>query len=188
MAEEIDGEQTKSHEAMEGDGDGDGDDEDIEGIMESVRYLDELIQKEVESGVEVGRIVVGGFSMGCAVAMVWGLISKSQFRDRVAGVVGLSGFLPMAERLERMRNGEKSVDALKKGDDDDGRRKKKWFVGHGAKDMLVPMSQFETTNELLNELLDPGSLDIHPYQNMGHSTCASELRDLLTWLEMVIPA
>jgi predicted esterase len=157
--------------------------DDEEGIMKSLRYVDQLVQEEVNKCVEPGRVVVGGFSMGCAIALVWGLVSESKFREKIAGVVGLSGYLPMADLLAKMRIDSKTIAA--KEDDD---REKKWFIVHGTKDMLVPTSLFNTTKKILSNLVTPDCVETHVYENMGHSTCASELRDLLTWLEEVVPA
>jgi predicted esterase len=151
-------------------------DDDEEGIMKSVRYIDQFIEDEIHNGVEPGRIVVGGFSMGCAVAMVWGLVSESRWREKIGGVVGLSGYLPLAERLEGMRKTAEGKDAEKE---------KKWFIVHGTKDILVPLRLFENTKKILSTLLDPACIETHTYENMGHSTCTAELRDLLMWLESV---
>jgi predicted esterase len=160
-----------------------GSENDEEGIMKSVRYVDQLVQEEVRRGVEPGRIVVGGFSMGCAIALVWGLVSESKSRENIAGVVGLSGYLPMFGLLENMRDSSKPAAA--KEDDD---REKKWFVVHGTRDMLVPTCLFNNTKKILSNLVTPDCVETNIYENMGHSTCASELHDLLTWLEKVVPA
>lgn len=44
------------------------------GIMKIVPYVGQLVQEEVDMGVEVGRIVVGR----CAVPLTWGLVSGSK--------------------------------------------------------------------------------------------------------------
>ena len=52
----------------------DDDEDDEEGMMKSVDYICGLIAKEVEEGkVPLDRIVVGGFSQGCAVSLLVGL-------------------------------------------------------------------------------------------------------------------
>jgi predicted esterase len=155
--------------------------DDVDGIMRSVRHVDQLVQEEVDRGIEPGRIVVGGFSMGCAIALIWGLVSESQLREKIAGVVGLSGYLPMVEKLQEL---QRSADTTGKTSEE---KQKKWFIVHGTKDMLVPTRLFESANETLSSFVDPENLETHVYTGMGHSTSAAELRDLLKWLEQVVP-
>ena len=38
--------------------------EDTEGMLSAVRYIDSLVQQEVDAGIPAERIVVGGFSQG----------------------------------------------------------------------------------------------------------------------------
>lgn len=80
--------------------DGEEDEEDEAGILATVAHIDALVADEVQrGGVDPGRIVVGGFSQGCAVSMAWGLLGE--WRDQVAGVCGLSGFLPQIPALPK---------------------------------------------------------------------------------------
>lgn len=41
-----------------------------------MEYLCTLIDGEVEKGIKPERIVVGGFSQGCAISLVTGLASR----------------------------------------------------------------------------------------------------------------
>ena len=70
--------------------------DDAEGMMKSVEYICGLVDKEVEGGVPVERTVVGGFSQGCAISLLVGLVSR--YKGKLAGVVGLSGYLPLSGR------------------------------------------------------------------------------------------
>jgi predicted esterase len=45
-------------------------------ILASVEYVCGLIDAEIERGVKPERIVVGGFSQGCAVCLITGLASR----------------------------------------------------------------------------------------------------------------
>ena len=159
---------------------GEVDPDDEEGISWAVGYVDELIEKEVGRGVDPKRIVVGGFSQGCAVSMVWGLTGR--WRDAVAGVVCLSGYFPLAREIERLRKQKEGGG----GEEEGG---KKWFLAHGAKDMLVSARLFQKSTEELSKFLDmEKDIEGHLYEGMVHSTSAPELRDLLGWLDKVIPA
>jgi predicted esterase len=82
--------------------------EDEDGLLKSVDYLDGLVEKELEGGVDGKRIVVGGFSQGCAVSLLWSLVGRN--RERVGGVVGLSGYLPLFGKgwIDELRGERKS--------------------------------------------------------------------------------
>jgi lysophospholipase-2 len=63
--------------------------EDVEGIKLATQYVHSLIQKEIDDGIEPSKIVVGGFSMGGALALHAALTLPVQ----LGAVVGLSSFL-----------------------------------------------------------------------------------------------
>jgi hypothetical protein len=65
-----------------------------------------------EEGVDAKRIVVGGFSQGCAVSLVWG--NTGRWRDRLGGVVYLSGYFPLAGEIEWLR--EEKVGGAEEGE------------------------------------------------------------------------
>ena len=66
--------------------------EDVEGVEESVRYVEGLVRAEA-AAVGEGNVVVSGFSQGGAIALA---MLRSDLK--LAGVVGLSTYLPMATR------------------------------------------------------------------------------------------
>jgi len=152
--------------------------DDEAGIMKSVDVIDQLVEQEIKDGIPPERILVGGFSQGCAVTMVWGLTGR--FRHKVAGVLCLSGYLPLRDRIAGLRS-ERGVPA-------DEKDCKQWFYVHGTKDMLVPMKLFMQGNEDLLRWVDKENIDGHVYQGMGHSTNSAELRDMLAFFEKAIPA
>ncbi|ETI28747.1 hypothetical protein G647_01198 [Cladophialophora carrionii CBS 160.54] len=152
--------------------------DDEAGIMRSVDVLDQLVEQEIENGTPPERILVGGFSQGCAVSLVWGLTGR--LRNKVAGVLCLSGYLPLRDRIAELRN-ERAVGANEKD-------AKQWFYVHGTMDMLVPLKMFIQGNEDLIKWVDRENIDGHVYQGMGHSTNSAELRDMLAFFEKVIPA
>jgi len=63
-------------------------DEGEEEILKSVEYVCGLIDEEVKRGVDVKRIVVGGFSQGCALGLVLGL--GSRYSGRIGGEISSS--------------------------------------------------------------------------------------------------
>src|SRR5512134_2216332 len=69
--------------------------EDEAGLRASQQQVQALIERECARGVAPGRIVLAGFSQGCAMSLLTGL----RFSQRLAGLVGLSGYLPLADTL-----------------------------------------------------------------------------------------
>eukprot|EP00884_Botryococcus_braunii_P017011 jgi/Botrbrau1/3994/Bobra.0016s0007.2 len=64
--------------------------EDKEGLEESKRYIESLVQQQIDSGIPSNRIVIAGFSQGGAVALMM-LRSNITF----GGIAALSGYLPL---------------------------------------------------------------------------------------------
>ena len=151
--------------------------DDEEGILATVDKMDKLVQDEIDRGVDPSRIVIGGFSQGCAVSLVWGQVGK--LRVKVAAVVCLAGYFPLADRIEALRN-ERSIPL-------DGKGEQKWFYIHGTRDMLVPLKLFSQGKEELSKWVRQEDIEEHTYEGMGHSTDNRVLRDLLGFLNKVIP-
>lgn len=152
--------------------------DDEEGILKTCDLVDQLVQQELDRGVEPGRIVVGGFSQGCAVSLVWGQIGR--MRDKVGGVLCLSGYFPMAERLDALRK--------ERGISQEEHSKMQWFYIHGSSDMMVPMKLFVEGVEKLSKYAHKDNIEGHVYEGMGHSTNNALLRDLLGFLGKVVPS
>lgn len=155
--------------------------DDEEGILKSCDTVDKLVRAEIESGVPPERIVVGGFSQGCAVSLVWGLVGKE--RDNVAGVVPLSGYFALGNRIGPIRKERGLSESPDKENE-----KKKWFMGHGNRDVLVPTRLFTQQKEELAKWVDfERDVEDHLYENMAHSFVNAELRDMLGWLSKIVP-
>ena len=151
------------------------------GILEACATIDKLVRQEIDRGVESNRIVVGGFSQGCAISLVWGLVGME--RNNVAGVLPLSGYFPLADRIAALRKERGFSETPNKEEE-----KKKWFFAHGARDILVPTHLFTDAAAKLSEWIDmERDLEGHLYDDMAHNTTNKEMRDMLRWLSMVIP-
>jgi len=149
-------------------------DEDEEGILKSVDYVFELIEEEVEKGIPLNRIVLGGFSQGCAISLVAGL--SSRYAGKLGGLVGLSGYLPLRRRVRREReNLEKE------------RKEMHVFLAHGTRDTLVPMRIFRDYQIRVKGMVGDDFVEAHDYEGMGHNTSGLELRDVCVFLEKILP-
>lgn len=65
-------------------------------MLRTVSSLNQLISAEVESGINPGRIVIGGFSQGAAISLLTALTNDC----KLAGVACLSGWVLLRHKLE----------------------------------------------------------------------------------------
>lgn len=70
--------------------------EDEAGLRVGQHYYESLIRREINRGISPHRIVIGGFSQGCALSLMTGI----RFAERLGGVFGMSGYLPLATTSE----------------------------------------------------------------------------------------
>lgn len=154
------------------------DDEDEEGMLATVRYLTTLIDDLVTQGVPKERIVLGGFSQGHAMGVLTGLVSR--YAGKLGGLVGLSGYLPIPERIPALREEA----GLPKEVNDDV----EIFLARGTGDRLVPKRYHRLCYEALYSYgVKENQVTLKEYEGMGHVMNGAELRDLCTWLERVVP-
>lgn len=139
--------------------------QDEKGLRSSLLLVEELIEREKERGVAANRIVLMGFSQGCAMSLLTGLRHK----ERLAGIIGLSGYLPLGETTEKERS--------------DGNRLTPIFLAHGTQDAVVPREAGLMTRDGLQAL--GYDVEWHEYP-MGHSVSMEEIRDINAWLLRVL--
>jgi predicted esterase len=70
--------------------------EDESGMLRTVSSVNQLISAEIDSGIDPGRIVIGGFSQGAAISVLTGLTSER----KLAGVVSLSGWVVLRNKMK----------------------------------------------------------------------------------------
>jgi phospholipase/carboxylesterase len=139
--------------------------EDAAGLRESFDLVQQLIDAEVARGVPARRIVLAGFSQGSAITLGAGL----RHRDRLAGLAGLSGYVPLADTTAAERHAANRDTPL--------------FLAHGRDDGVVPLARGAAGRDLLQSLGQP--LEWHEYP-MEHSVCIDEVRALQGWLRRVL--
>jgi len=154
------------------------DDEDEEGLLGSVAYIESILDGLISKGIPPNRIVLAGFSQGCALSLLTELTSR--YSGRLAGIVGLMGYLPLPERIQHLRTeaglphivGEISM-----------------FLAKGGSDRLIPRSKWDESLKKLRELgTSESAMEVHEYQGLGHTVSPALLRDLSVWLERILPA
>ena len=139
--------------------------EDEAGLRDSAAQVQALIEREVERGIPAGRIVLAGFSQGCAVTLLAGL----RCSQRLAGLAGLSGYLPLAASTAAERHTANHATPV--------------FLGHGRQDEMVSLARGQQARDALAAL--GHKVDWHDYP-MGHTLCIEEVRDLKAWLLRIL--
>lgn len=141
--------------------------EDEAGLRKSQAAIEQLIAREVERGVRSERIVVAGFSQGCAMALQTGL----RHPQRLAGLLCLSGYLPLRDLIASERTAVNQDTPI--------------FMGHGLVDNVVALDRAERSRDILADLGYMISWHTYP---MAHSVCAPEVADISKWLQNVLAA
>ncbi|KAH0130731.1 alpha/beta-hydrolase, partial [Aureobasidium melanogenum] len=151
--------------------------EDEEGLRKSVEYVESLIDNLTSRGIPPNRIVLGGFSQGCALALLTELTSR--YSGKLAGIVGLMGYLPLPETIQKLRTSAGLPHVV---------GHVPMFLGRGTSDRLIPRSKWTEGLKKLKELgVDDGALEIKEYEGLAHALSPAVLQDLSKWLERVVP-
>jgi phospholipase/carboxylesterase len=135
--------------------------EDEAGLRRSLASIEALIEREKSRGIPAQRIVLAGFSQGCAMALLTGL----RHRERLGGIVGLSGYLPLAATTAAERHAANTSTPV--------------FLAHGRMDPVVPIARAIASRDALQAL--GYAVEWHEYP-MAHSVCMEEIADLNRWL------
>ena len=139
--------------------------EDEAGLRSSRSQIEELIANEKARGIAASRIVVAGFSQGCAMSLMVGL----RHAETLAGIVSLSGYLPLAGSTAA----EHTTASLKTP----------IFMAHGTRDGVVALPRATASRDVLVSL--GYSVEWHDYP-MEHSVCPQEVSDLAVFLRRVL--
>ena len=139
--------------------------EDEAGLRESTLLVQGLIAREVARGVPASRIVLAGFSQGCAMTLLAGL----RHPQRLAGLAGMSGYLPLADSTPAERHAANDGTPV--------------FLAHGRNDGVVPLARGVAARDQLKSL--GHAVEWHDYP-MEHSVCMEEVVALNQWLLRVL--
>jgi phospholipase/carboxylesterase len=138
--------------------------EDEAGVRASQARLEALIAREKERGTSANRLLLAGFSQGGAIVLHTGL----RHPERLAGVMALSCYLPLADKLAAEAHA--------------ANRDVPIFMGHGTQDPVVAISRASESRDLLER--EGYAVEWHNYR-MPHSVCQEEIRDISTWIRRV---
>jgi phospholipase/carboxylesterase len=139
--------------------------EDEAGVRASQDQIEALLAREKARGVAASRLVLAGFSQGGAMALHTGL----RHRERLAGVLALSCFLPLAGTLAAEAS--------------PANRDAPIFLAHGTHDAVIPLGRARHARAVLEGL--GYRVQWHEYP-MPHAVCAEEIADVARWLGDVL--
>lgn len=139
--------------------------EDEKGVRESQAAVQTLIAREAARGVKPEHVVLAGFSQGGAIALQTGL----RHAQRLAGILALSTYLPLPDKVEQERNAaNRDVPVL---------------MAHGSEDPIVPLKLAQASCSRLLTLGYP--VEWHEYE-MPHTICEEEIEEIGRWLRRIV--
>ena len=139
--------------------------EDEAGLRQSQVLVEGLIARERERCMPSKRIVLMGFSQGCAMTLLTGL----RHAEPLAGLVGLSGYLPLAAQTAAERHPANAQTPI--------------FLAHGEHDPMIALERATASRDALQAL--GYAVQWHSYP-MAHEVCMEEIADLNAWLLQVL--
>jgi phospholipase/carboxylesterase len=140
--------------------------EDEAGLRASQQQIEALIAREKARGIGAERIILAGFSQGCAMALQTGL----RHPEKLAGLMCLSGYVPLSAKLPTERSAASLATPI--------------FMVHGRQDGVIPLARAEQSRDLLKSI--GYQVEWHDYM-MQHSLCQEEIDDIANWLKKVLP-
>jgi len=144
--------------------------EDQEGIEKSSKFLNDLVEEEIKNGILPERVIVGGFSMGGAVALHAALTSP----HTLGGVLALSTWLPLSTTFPKaLISGDKKVNLP-------------ILQCHGDQDPMVQIKWARLTEQGV-KAMGFQQYTFKEYRNMGHSSCDEEMADVSSFVVQNLP-
>ena len=139
--------------------------EDEAGIRESQSFVERLIARETQRGIARGKIVLAGFSQGGAIALQAGL----RHPERLAGIMALSTYLPLAKMLEKEHAAPHLALPI--------------LMAHGRYDGMIPLDRAVLSRDAIRAL--GYKVEWHEYP-MQHSVCPEEIADVAAFLLRIL--
>ena len=136
---------------------------DNEQLQESASRIHDLIDREIERGIQSTRIIVAGFSQGGAIAFEAAL----SYAQPLAGIMALSTYFATVDTI-KINAIQQSIPIL---------------ICHGEHDPVVSESLGKRSRASLEKLgFDP---EYHSYP-IEHSVCPQEIEDIGNWISRVL--
>lgn len=139
--------------------------QDEAGIYETQQHIERLIEKEITSGIPSHKIILAGFSQGGAIALHTAL----RFKQKLAGIIALSTYLPMRTTLTAEQASENFKTPI--------------FMAHGTHDEVISLATARASLEALT--INNYNVSWHEYP-IEHSVSLDEIDEIRTFLLNII--
>ena len=138
---------------------------DNEGIYRSAVLVNQLITREIDKGIPAKNILLAGFSQGGAIALHTGL----RYPLKLAGIIGLSTYLPTLEQLEAEGTHAGKITPI--------------LMAHGILDSVVAI---EAGKAVFDKLTAAGyNIEWYDYL-MEHSICPEEINQISSFMNAIL--
>lgn len=139
--------------------------EDAGGIRASEMAVRALIARENQRGIATDKIVLAGFSQGCAMTLHTG----TRLEQKLAGMIGLSGYLPLADTFAAEHSDANLGTPI--------------FMAHGVFDPVVQFARGQASQRILAEAGFDVAWKTYP---MPHAVCPEEIADVGAYLRQAL--
>ncbi|MCX5464422.1 alpha/beta hydrolase [Alcaligenes parafaecalis] len=139
--------------------------EDESGLRQSQIEVQNLIARENARGIPTENIVLAGFSQGCAMTLQTGL----RLPERLAGMLCLSGYLPLAAAVAKERHPANQDTPI--------------FMAHGSMDPVVPLTRAEASRQQLEAMGYQVQWNVYP---MPHAVCPEEITAIGQFFKQIL--
>jgi len=136
--------------------------QDETGTVASHQLVLQLVEREIERGIAAKNIILAGFSQGGAIALYTG----TRIKQKIAGVLALSTYLPLSDKLDAEMSEYKPP----------------IFMAHGIQDDVIAIKYAQSSREQLEAA--GYDLQWQTYQ-MPHSVSAEEVADIAEWIKNI---
>ncbi len=138
---------------------------DRDGIAKSNKYIQSLIQEQINLGIPSDKIIIAGFSQGGAMA----IHSGTRCEHKLAGILALSCYV-----LDRETHLEKRTKV---------NIKTSVWMGHGSLDPVVPYDLGESS---ANYLMENGHIVNFMTYKIQHEVILEEINALAGWIDTTL--
>ena len=140
--------------------------QDANGIHAMQVELEALIAHEIALGIPASRIVLAGFSQGGAMV----LHTATRYREKLAGVLALSTYLPLRDQLLSEHHPANKNTPI--------------WMAHGVDDSVITLNTALTARDALLSAGFNVNWQTYP---MAHSVSEAEIADIRAFLQSVLP-
>lgn len=135
---------------------------DLEGVIDSSKRVEQLIEEEIASGIDASNIMLIGFSQGGVISLHLG----TRIKRRLAGIVALSTYMCEPSTLQTEKSQENQNTPV--------------FFAHGQQDEVVPLF---LGNSAYQTMKQNGYNVIWKEYVMQHNVCMPEIVDISNFIQ-----